>query len=207
MASRTFTLPLFPLGVFLFPGEKTGLHIFEPRYRQLVSELEEALADGREERNRFGIPFHYEDVTASTGTLVRLVEVKKVHPGGRKDIIIECVGHFETKRFQSALDAKPYPGGDVFERQIDLKDPLSEAHRRKVDQIKGLLKAKDIDVESLLSNTVEDITAWLGLPPTHKHRLLTARDEERSNFLNGILRWTILVLQQEVHIKEGFFPN
>ena len=48
MASRTFTLPLFPLGVFLFPGEKTGLHIFEPRYRQLVSELEEALADGRE---------------------------------------------------------------------------------------------------------------------------------------------------------------
>ena len=207
MASRTFTLPLFPLGVFLFPGEKTGLHIFEPRYRQLVSELEEALAEGREERNRFGIPFHYEEVTASTGTLVRLVEVKKVHPGGRKDIIIECVGHFETRRFQSALDPKPYPGGDVFERQMDLDAPLTAGQREKVGQIKNLLSAKDIDVDSLLGDTVEDITGWLGLPPAHKHRLLTARDEERRDFLNSILRWTILVLQQEVHIKEGFFPN
>ena len=113
MADRSFPLPLFPLGVFLLPGEKTGLHIFEPRYRQLVAELENALEEGREEHNRFGIPFHYEDVTASTGTLARLVEVKKVHPGGRKDIIVECVGHFETVHFQSILDPKPYPGGAV----------------------------------------------------------------------------------------------
>ena len=79
MARSAFHIPLFPLGVFLLPGERTGLHIFEPRYRQLVGELEDAIREGRDQDNRFGIPFHHEDVTASTGCLARLVEVKKVH--------------------------------------------------------------------------------------------------------------------------------
>ena len=207
MARRSFTLPLFPLGVFLFPGERTGLHIFEPRYRQLIGELEEALASGKEEDNRFGIPFHFENVTASTGSLARLVNVKKVHPGGRKDIIVECVGHFETTRFQSVLDRKPYPGGDVFERHISLDEPLSYRHKERVDEIKGLLSGRDIDVEALPGQTLEDLTGWLGLPPAHKHRLLTAKGAARSAFLDSVLRWTILVLQQETHIKGGFFPN
>ncbi len=207
MAGRAFSLPLFPLGVFLLPGERTGLHIFEPRYRQLVGELESALADGKEENNRFGIPFHHDDVTASTGTLVRLVEVKKVHPGGRKDIVVECVGHFETTRFQSTFDTKPYPGGDVIERHIDLDVGLTLRQQAKVSRIKELLSGKDIDVDALRGETLEDLTGWLGLPPAHKHRLLTARGAERTSFMDSVLRWTILVLQQEAHIKGGFFPN
>ena len=35
----TQRLPLFPLGTVLFPGSAMGLHIFEPRYRQLVDDL------------------------------------------------------------------------------------------------------------------------------------------------------------------------
>ena len=42
MASAAFRIPLFPLGFPLLPGERTGLHIFEPRYRQLIGELEDA---------------------------------------------------------------------------------------------------------------------------------------------------------------------
>lgn len=207
MADRSFSLPLFPLGIFLLPGERTGLHIFEPRYRQLVNELEEALAAGQEEHNRFGIPFHYEEVTASTGCLARLVEVKKVHPGGRKDIIVECVGHFETTRFQSVFDPKLYPGGEVVERHMNLHEPLLDRHRNKVDSIKELLQDKDIDVDTLPGETLEDLTTWLGLPPAHKHRLLTMKGPARMTFLDSVLRWTILVLQQEVHIKGGYFPN
>ncbi|MGQ0846346.1 MAG: LON peptidase substrate-binding domain-containing protein [Sporichthyaceae bacterium] len=35
----TVRLPLFPLGTVLFPGVPLPLHIFEPRYRQLISDL------------------------------------------------------------------------------------------------------------------------------------------------------------------------
>lgn len=207
MGRRSFSLPLFPLGVFLLPGERTGLHIFEPRYRQLVGELEEALDSGREELNRFGIPFHYDEVTASTGSLARLVEVKKVHPGGRKDIVVECVGHFETTRYHPVFEPKPYPGGEVVERHMNLEEPLLDRHKTKVDVIKDLLQDKDIDVDALPGDTLEDLTTWLGLPPAHKHRLLNIHGPSRMAFLDSVLRWTVLVLQQEVQIKKGYFPN
>ena len=208
MAQRSYSLPFFPLGVFLLPGERTGLHIFEPRYRQLIEELEWALESGLEGSNRFGIPFHYEDMTASTGSLARLVEVKKKHPGGRKDIVVECVGHFETRKFQQQMEAKLYPGGQVVDRDIKLGDPLTEGQRERIGEIKSLLKSsKDVDVDQLSDDTIQALPEWLGLPPAHKHRLLVLKDAQRASFLDGVLRWTKLVLQQEVHIHKGFFPN
>jgi len=207
MARSAFTIPLFPLGVFLLPGERTGLHIFEPRYRQLVGELENAVREGRDEDNRFGIPFHHEDVTASTGCLARLVEVKKVHPGGRKDIVVECVGHFETRRFESVSSPKLYPAGQVVTRDIRLDDELETRHIALVMRIKEILAERDIDVAELPSTTISDLTTWLGLPPAHKHRLLTGNEAERSDFLQSVLRWTLSILQQESQIDKGFFPN
>ena len=172
MARSAFHIPLFPLGVFLLPGERTGLHIFEPRYRQLVGELEDAIREGREQDNRFGIPFHHEDVTASTGCLARLVEVKKVHPGGRKDIVVECVGHFETRRFESVSSPKLYPVGQVIARDMRLDDELETRHIALVMRIKEILAERDVDVAELPSTTISDLTTWLGLPAAHKHRLL-----------------------------------
>jgi Lon protease-like protein len=46
----TLEVPLFPLGVVLFPGTPQLLHIFEPRYRQM-------LADCLEGDRRFGLSF------------------------------------------------------------------------------------------------------------------------------------------------------
>ena len=207
MAGTAFRIPLFPLGVFLLPGERTGLHIFEPRYRQLIGELEDALSEGREQDNRFGIPFHHEDVTASTGCIARLVEVKKVHPGGRKDIVVECVGHFETRRFESVSSPKLYPAGQVVRRDIGLDAELETRHIALVMRIKEILSERDIDVAALPSTTISDITTWLGLPPAHKHRLLTGNDAERSDFMQSVLRWTLSILQQESRIDKGFFPN
>jgi Lon protease-like protein len=208
MARHSYSLPFFPLGVFLLPGERTGLHIFEPRYRQLIEELERALESGLEGSNRFGIPFHYEDMTASTGSLARLVEVKKVHPGGRKDIVVECVGHFETQKFQQQMESKLYPGGHVVNRDMNLGHPLTALQRERIGEIKTLLQnSKDVDVDQLSDETLQDLTQWLGLPPAQKHRLLILKDAQRAAFIDGVLRWTKLVLQQEVHIHKGFFPN
>ena len=48
MAARASELPLFPLNVVLFPGVVLPLHIFEPRYRQMI-------ADCQEQTTPFGI--------------------------------------------------------------------------------------------------------------------------------------------------------
>jgi len=46
------TLPLYPLGSVLFPGVVLPLHIFEPRYRKMVTDLRE-LPEG--ESRQFGV--------------------------------------------------------------------------------------------------------------------------------------------------------
>ena len=50
-------LPLFPLRIVVFPGEKLNLHVFEPRYKQLVLECVA-------EEKTFGIPTYIQAHTA-----------------------------------------------------------------------------------------------------------------------------------------------
>ena len=90
---------------------------------------------------------------------------------------------------------------------MNLNEALSQTHRSRVTEIKNLLQVKEVDVDALQNETIQDLTQWLGLPPAHKHRLLTANGDQRKTFLDSVLRWTILVLQQEANIKDGFFPN
>ena len=101
----THTLPLFPLKLVAFPGEKLALHIFEERYRQLVSDCEN-------EKITFGIPT-YLDGVLKYGTEMTLVNVVKRYPEGSCDIICQGGRIFELLSFQSSLEGKLYAGGDV----------------------------------------------------------------------------------------------
>ena len=116
-------------------------------------------------------------------------------------------GHFETRRFESVSSPKLYPAGKVVRRDIGLDAELETRHIALVMRIKEILSERDIDVAGLPSTTISDITTWLGLPPAHKHRLLTSNDAERSDFMQSVLRWTLSILQQESRIDKGFFPN
>jgi Lon protease-like protein len=56
---------LFPLRIFLFPGEQTTLHIFEPRYLQLVTEC-------LSNNEYFGIPYQGKTTLSELGSLVKV---------------------------------------------------------------------------------------------------------------------------------------
>ena len=56
---------LFPLNVMILPGEKMRLHIFEPRYKQLINEC---LAN----ETAFGIPYVLNSSLMSAGSEVRV---------------------------------------------------------------------------------------------------------------------------------------
>lgn len=101
-------LPLFPLGLVVFPGESLNLHIFEPRYQQLINECE---SDGI----TFGIPPLFEKKLANFGTEIRLVEISKRHPDGRLYIKTEGIGLFKIKKFHHTAPDKLYAGADIEE--------------------------------------------------------------------------------------------
>ena len=72
-------IPIFPLGIVVYPGEDLNLHIFEPRYKQLIKEC-------HEQKKGFGIPTVIENKLQENGTLVQITELTKLYDNGEMDI-------------------------------------------------------------------------------------------------------------------------
>ena len=82
-------LPLFPLDLVLFPGASLPLHIFEPRYREMISEC---LAQNQP----FGVVRSKDGGVAEIGCTAAILEVTKKYDDGRMDIATEGRRRFEV---------------------------------------------------------------------------------------------------------------
>ncbi|TVP44935.1 MAG: peptidase [Mongoliibacter sp.] len=106
-------LPLFPLKLVPFPGEQVNLHIFEPRYRQMLHDINEG-------NGLMGIAV-YIDKLMPLGTEVKLQEITKIYEDGRMDIKTVGTRIFEIFTFDNPIEGKLYAGGKVVYRQNDPK--------------------------------------------------------------------------------------
>ncbi|MGA7754965.1 MAG: LON peptidase substrate-binding domain-containing protein [Candidatus Sulfotelmatobacter sp.] len=82
-------LPLFPLEVVLLPGTPLPLHIFEPRYKEMIGEC---LANDAP----FGVVRALEEGIAEVGCTAEIITVTKEYPDGRMDLIAEGRKRFEV---------------------------------------------------------------------------------------------------------------
>ncbi|RYG43730.1 MAG: peptidase S16 [Chitinophagaceae bacterium] len=99
-------IPIFPLGIVVYPGEKLNLHIFEPRYKQLINECLEA-------KKPFGIPAVINNEVKEMGTIVTITKVSKVYDDGTMDIKTEGVEVFKILEIIKDLPDKLYSGAIV----------------------------------------------------------------------------------------------
>jgi hypothetical protein len=104
--ARTEEIALFPLGLFLLPGDYTQLHIFEERYKQLISDCE-ATGMG------FGISFTNKLNSDNFGCLVEITEVLKRYPNGELDVLVKATSIFKLQQFFYQKQNRLYPGGLV----------------------------------------------------------------------------------------------
>jgi uncharacterized protein len=81
-------LPIFPLELVLFPGIALPLHIFEPRYKEMIAECLEL-------KKPFGIVRTSGEGVADVGCTARIVQVTKKYDDGRMDILARGVDRFE----------------------------------------------------------------------------------------------------------------
>jgi len=84
-------LPLFPLDVVLFPGTPLPLHIFEPRYKEMIGEC-------LSQHRTFGVVRAVEQGLAEVGCTAEVITVVKEYPDGRLDIVTEGRRRFEVVR-------------------------------------------------------------------------------------------------------------
>jgi Lon protease-like protein len=107
---------LFPLGIVLLPTEQIPLHIFEPRYRELIAESIEG-------RQPFGLVYADDDGLRRTGTLASVVEVVERFEDGRLNIVVEGGERF---RLVELTDGRSFHTGTV-EPLPDNDDPPDPA--------------------------------------------------------------------------------
>jgi Lon protease-like protein len=125
-------LPLFPLHVVLFPGRPLPLHLFEPRYRQMLADC---LAGDR----RFGVVAIRAGVEVgggadvfSVGTVARVESVKEL-ADGRFDVVSRGEQRFRVRKF--------LPGSPYLRAEVELLDeePCNDDDRAVARQLRRLL--------------------------------------------------------------------
>lgn len=99
-------LPLFPLGIVAFPGERVLLHIFEPRYKQLI-------ADSADDGINFGIVTIVPGGASSIGTEMRFDRLLGVDESGNLEVETRGLRAFQLKSFEGVVEGKLYSGGQV----------------------------------------------------------------------------------------------
>jgi Lon protease-like protein len=96
-------IPLFPLPLVLFPHAILPLHIFEPRYKQMIRECIDA-------ESKFGVILAGDRGIAKVGCTAEVTEVTRQFDDGRMDIQVEGRGAFEI---ESVVEEKPYYEANV----------------------------------------------------------------------------------------------
>jgi len=102
-------LPLFPLHVVLFPGRPLALHLFEPRYRQMLTDLEHTDSRFGVVAIRQGNETSPDSDVYTVGTIARLEDVE-MWPDGRANITVRGEQRFHIVEM---TNGRPYPTGTV----------------------------------------------------------------------------------------------
>ena len=117
-------IPLFPLEVVLFPGMPLPLHIFEPRYKEMIGEL-------LENKQLFGVVRAKENSISEVGCTAEIVAVTKRYDDGQLDIVTEGRERFEVVRVDTE---RSFLRGEV----MFLKDEAGPGAPEEVKELIGL---------------------------------------------------------------------
>ncbi len=199
-------LPLFPLKIVAFPGEQVNLHVFEPRYKQMIKECLEG-------KTTFGIP-SFVNGNIELGTEVEIVELSKTYNDGRMDIKTQALDAFKVISFEKIWRDKLYAGGMI-------------AYLQNIDDCGGVLDIELVELAAELFSwigtdemvslqnmqTSFELGHKVGLTPSQEYIMLGIETEsDRQQYLIGHLKQIIPALKQAEHAREqikmnGHFKN
>ncbi|RYZ22968.1 MAG: peptidase S16 [Chitinophagaceae bacterium] len=201
-------IPIFPLNIVVYPGERLNLHIFEPRYRQLIAECYET-------KRPFGIPTVINNEMQDFGTLVQINEISKLYEGGEMDIKTEGQRVFRILEVIQQVPDKLYSGA-IVNYPVTYEDANPEIIRRLVAGIRELHKmlkvTKDFQKDDSELRSY-DVAHHVGLTLEEEYRLLNFLDErQRLEFLKQHITKVVPLISEMEKLKEkiklnGHFRN
>ena len=181
-------IPIFPLGIVVYPGESLNLHIFEPRYKQLISEC-------FSEKKFFGIPAVINNRVQDYGTSVQIEEITTVHDNGEMDIRTRGEKVFRVLEIIKEIPEKLYSGA-IVNYPANHEQGSLEVMRRVVNSIRELYKM--LNVEKDFKKKDEELNSYdiahhIGMSLQEEYELLGLMHErQRQEYLKRHLTKEIL---------------
>ena len=196
-------VPIFPLGIVVYPGEALNLHIFEPRYRQLINEC-------YAEAKPFGIPTVLNSGVAEMGTLVEITEIAEVHADGKMDIRTKGLQVFRILEIVKNIPEKLYSGAIVtYPHNKDTGH--TELLRKVITGIRDLHRLLNISKDFKKEDTAlssYDIAHHAGLSLEEEYELLGLLHEwQRLEYLKRHLAKVLPVVAGLEGLKEKIILN
>jgi Lon protease-like protein len=163
-------LPLFPLDLVLLPGVPLPLHVFEPRYKEMIAEC-------LDERKPFGVVRASSNGVAEIGCTAEIVEVTKRYDDGRMDILTRGVERFEVLQvheertfleaeFTVIEDEPGTPNSDLVQQAVRLHEEIvklagadTEGPEEDAEHLSFLLAGSlplDLDFKQKLLTTLSE---------------------------------------------------
>ena len=195
-------LGLFPLTLVLVPTERVPLHIFEPRYKELV-------ADCIERGEEFGLVLAAGDgAVHEVGTRAAVAEVLERLPDGRMNIVIEGGDRF---RLLELTSGHSYATAEV-EEVVDEDDPADAAETARALELFGELAetaGADVDTPSQDSPLLDfELTARVDFGVEAKQELLASTSpRERMTKLVGLLETALESVRLERELQQRASGN
>jgi uncharacterized protein len=201
-------IPIFPLGIVVYPGEQLNLHIFEPRYKQLIKECFET-------KKPFGIPAVISDKLNDTGTLVKVLEITTIYDDGKMDVKTEGLEVFTILEVIKELPGKLYIGAIVnYPANTEVGNPvLMQTILITVRELHKLLKINKDFKKADAVLTCYDVAHHAGLSLQEEYELLLLMHElQRQEYLKRHLKKIIGVIAETEALKQrvklnGHFKN
>ena len=189
-------IPLFPLDVVLFPGTPLPLHIFEPRYKEMIGEC---LAEHR----TFGVVRAVEQGLAEVGCTAEIVTVVKEYPDGRLDLVTEGRRRFEL---MSVNQERSFLQAEVLMIEDEPGGPSQEETSRAI-QLHSELLAIGGAAQDLSAADPSALSFYLAgslpLDLDLKQKLLALRSEpERLSLLISYFETIIPNLQRAARARQ-----
>ncbi len=180
-------LALFPLEVVLFPGTPLPLHIFEPRYKEMIGEC-------LEQKKQFGVIRAQETDLADVGCTAEILAVTKKYDDGRMDIVAEGRDRFELLEVNQE---RAFLRGQILLVQDDQDRPTQAETSHAIElhrQILALANAQQDLPEGDDALLSYHLVGSLPLDLDFKQKLLSLRSESRR-------------IQTVIEYFEGILPN
>jgi Lon protease-like protein len=198
---RVDEIGLFPLPMVLVPGEQTPLHVFEPRYKELIGECLDEEAD-------FGLVYADEDGMREVGTRASVIEVLERFPDGRLNVVVEGRERF---RLMELTDGRAFATAEIDEFEDEGDEPTEEERDRCLAAYEKVVAAAEAELDELdrdAESVAFQIAARIDLGADVKQGLLeTLSERERVLSLVPLLDHAADAVRREREVRERASSN